>query len=58
MGRSKLDYRSMGYGSARKSYLQMLDPVHSQRLRLCLGAFGTSPVESLYVDADEPSFGS
>ena len=37
------------YGSARKSYLQMqmLDPIHNQGLRLCLGAFRTSPVEIL-----------
>ena len=32
--RSKLDY-----GSARKSYLMMLDTVHHQCLRLALGAF-------------------
>ena len=43
------------YGSARKSYLQILDPIHNQRLRLALGAFRTSPVASLYVEADEPS---
>ena len=42
------------YGSARKSYLQMLDPIHNQGLRLALGAFRTSPVASLYVEADEP----
>ena len=42
-------------GSARMSYLQMLDPIHNQGLRLCLGAFRTSPVESLYFDAHEPS---
>ena len=46
------------YGSARKSYLQMLDPIHNQGLRLCLGAFRTSPVESLYVDAYEPCLGA
>ena len=46
------------YGSARKSYLQMLDPIHNQGLRLCLWAFRTSPVESLYVDAYEPSLGA
>ena len=39
------------YGSARKSYLQMLDHIHNQGL----GAFRTSPVERLYVDAHEPS---
>ena len=27
-------------------------------LRLCLGAFRTSPVESLYVDAHEPCLGA
>ena len=53
--RLKLDYGSIVYGSARKSYLQMLDTVHHQGLRLALGAFRTSPVTSLYVEADEPS---
>ena len=53
--RSKLDYGSIVYGSARKSYLSMLDTVHHQGLRLALGAFRTSPVESLYVEAEEPS---
>ena len=38
-----------------KRYLQMLDPIHIQRLRLALGAFRTSPVASLYVETDEPS---
>ena len=56
--RSKLDYGCIVYGSTRKSYLQMLDPIHNQGLRLCLGAFRTSPVESLYVDAHEPCLGA
>ena len=46
------------YGSARKSYLQMLDPIHNQGLRLALGAFRTSPDASLYVEADELSLHS
>ena len=46
--RSKLDYGCIIYGSARKSYLHMLDPIHNQ-------GFRTSPVASLYVEADEPS---
>ena len=29
--------------------------IHNQGLRLALGAFRTSPVASLYVEADEPS---
>ena len=45
--RSKLDYGSIVYGSARWSYLRMLDLILNQGLRLCLGAFRTSPVESL-----------
>ena len=51
---SKLDDGCIIYGSARKSYLQMLDPIQNQGLRLALGAFRTSPVSSLYVEADEP----
>ena len=34
-----LDYGCIIYGSTRKSYLQMLDPIHNQGLRLALGAF-------------------
>jgi len=51
--RSKLDYGSVVYGSARKSYLQMLDPVQNHALCLCLGAFRTSPVLNLHVEANE-----
>ena len=36
----------------------MLDPIHNQGLRLCLGAFRTSPVERVYVDAHEPCLGA
>lgn len=32
----------------------MLDPVHHQGLRLALGAFRTSPAQSLYTEANEP----
>jgi ribonuclease HI len=56
--RSKLDYGSIVYGSARKSYLQMLDPIQNLSLRLCLGAFRTSPIESLQVEANEPPLSS
>ena len=34
-------------------HLKMLNTVHHQGLRLALGAFRTSPVESLYVEAGE-----
>ena len=51
--RSKLDYGCIVYGSARKSYLEMLDPIYNEGLRLCLGTFRTSPAPSLYVEANE-----
>ena len=53
--RSKLDYGCIIYGSASKAALAKLDPVHNQGLRLSLGAFRSSPVESLYVEAHDPS---
>jgi ribonuclease HI len=52
--RSKLDYGCIVYGSARPSYLKILDPIVHQGLRIALGAFRTSPVQSLYVEANEP----
>ena len=52
--RSKLDYGCVVYGSARKSYLRKLDTIHNQGLLLALGAFKTSPINSLYVEANEP----
>ncbi|KAM7307276.1 uncharacterized protein ISCGN_010912 [Ixodes scapularis] len=33
----------------------MLDPIHHQGLRLSTGAFRTSPILSLYVEANGPS---
>jgi ribonuclease HI len=51
--RSKLDYGCIVYGSARGSYLQPLDRVQNAALRLCLGAFRTSPITSLHVEAGE-----
>ena len=51
--RSKLDYGCIVYGSARESYLQPLDRVQNLALRICLGAFRTSPIPSLHVEAHE-----
>ena len=45
--RSKLDYGCIVYGSASKVALAKLDHDHNQGLRLSLGAFCSSPVESL-----------
>ena len=51
--RSKLDYGCQIYSSATKTKLKELDVVHNMGLRICTGAFRTSPVESLYVDSNE-----
>ena len=51
--RSKIDYASFIYGSARKSYMRKLETIQNQALRICLGAYKTSPVESLHVEANE-----
>ena len=53
--RSKLDYGCIVYGSARRSILKQLDPIHHQGLRIALCAFRTSPAQSLYIEAHEPS---
>ena len=37
------------------SYLKALDAIHHQGLGLCLGTFRTSPVDSLYVEGNEPT---
>lgn len=53
--RSRLDYGCQIYASAPKSTLQMLDPIHHLGIRLSIGAFRTSPVNSLYAESGEPS---
>ena len=51
--RSKLDYGSIVFRNASPENLKPLDVIHNQGLRLALGAFKSSPVESLYVEANE-----
>ena len=50
-----MHYGCIVYGSARPSYIKLLDAVHHQGLRLSLGAFRASPVENLYIEDNEPS---
>ena len=52
--RSKLDYGSIVYGGAHASDLKRLSVVQNTALRLSLGAFCTSPIVSLEVEANEP----
>ena len=51
--RSKLDYGCVVYGSACNTHLQLLDCIQNSALRICLGAFRTSPASSLHVEANE-----
>ena len=44
---SKIDYGCFIYGASRKSCIKSLQIVHHEGLRLVLGAFRTSPMESL-----------
>ena len=53
--KSKLDYGAQIYSSACPTYLKSLDPIHNEALRIATGAFRTSPVASLRVEADCPS---
>ena len=53
--RSKLDYGSHIYGSAKPYIINKLNAIHHAALRLCTGAFRTSPIPSLLVDAGEQS---
>ncbi|GBN39661.1 putative RNA-directed DNA polymerase from transposon X-element [Araneus ventricosus] len=46
---SSIDYGCMVYGSARPTVLRRLETMHHSALRICSGAFRTSPVESHYV---------
>ena len=52
--KSKLDYGSQIYSSASPNTLQKLDSVHNEALRICTGAFRTSPTASLQVEAGSP----
>ena len=52
---SRIDYACQIYSSACKTHLSKLDVVHNMGLRICTGAYKTSPVESLYVVSGMPA---
>ena len=52
--RSKMDYASQIYQSAALTDLKSLDTVQNLCLRLCIGAWNTSPVTSLQVESHIP----
>ena len=51
---SKIEYGSQLYSSAGSTTLEKLNPVHNEALRICTGAFRTSPTNSLQVEAGSP----
>ena len=51
----KIDYGSTVYGSAAEATLKKIDTIHNEALRIATGAFKSSPAESLYILANEPS---
>ena len=51
--RSKFDYGYIVCGTASNTNLRQLESIYNSGLRLALGAFCTSPVPSLYTEANE-----
>ncbi|GFT52036.1 putative RNA-directed DNA polymerase from transposon X-element [Trichonephila clavipes] len=51
---SCLDYGCVVYGFTRAFVIKRLDTVHHSALRICSGAFRTSPVTSLYEVCHQP----
>ena len=51
--RSKLDYASVIYNRAKENVLSQLDPVNNEALRICTGAFKSSPIDSLHAESGE-----
>jgi ribonuclease HI len=51
--RSKLDYGSIIYASAHKTNLQIIDSIANEALRISTGAFKSTPIESIYILANE-----
>lgn len=53
--RSKIDYGSIIYDSAKKKILDILSPINNTAARLSIGAFRSSPTESILCEAQLPT---
>lgn len=51
--RSVLDYGCVAYNSAAKTTLLKLNSIQNQAMRLCTGAFKTTPIAALQVETGE-----
>lgn len=52
--RSKIDYGAIIYDSAQPAIKKSLNSIHNLGLRMALGAFKTSPIDSILAEANEP----
>jgi len=50
---SQINYGSLNYNTANIRHLKTLDPIHHEGIRLSIGAFRTSPAESILCYAGE-----
>ena len=57
MIRSSLDYGCVIFGAAAKTTLSKLDRVQAKALRVCCGAFRTTPIPALLVEMGEMPLG-
>ena len=49
-----MDYGGQLYNTASAGRLKKLDSIHREGIRIYTGAFRTSPVEALHVEANNP----
>lgn len=52
--RSRIDYGCIVYDSAKKGTLKGIEVIHNTAIRIALGAYHTTPIESLLCEAGEP----
>ncbi|XP_076629123.1 uncharacterized protein LOC143345647 [Colletes latitarsis] len=53
--RSKLDYGSIVYNSAKPNILKTIDSIHNAALKIASGSYRTSPINSILFESKEPS---
>lgn len=44
---SQIKYGSIIYGITKENLLKILDPIHNEEIRILIGAFRTSPADSI-----------
>lgn len=49
---SRINYGSIIYNTANENLLKILDPLHNEGIRISIGAFRTSPIDSILCFAE------